>query len=203
MNTQPVAGLPSLPQPKQPKGSTPELIETNATELDAARQTLLELEAAWTEAARAGQDCTALEDQIDVAKRTIRRHEERGEALADQLAQEQAAARAAKLEAEGAALTDTLAKLTKERRELALLAEKLAHGVNDHTAALQALCDRVYQHGAVGGAGLDAQAVAAMTALQLPDSSKPLRQANALLQQLGWAFGEAERMARQVKAGAA
>lgn len=203
MNTQPVAGLPSLPQPKQQKGSTLKLIETNAAELAAARQTLLELEASWKAEARAGRDCTALRGRIDEARHAIRWHEERGAALAEQAAQEQAEARAAKLEADGAALADTLAKLTKERRELALLAEKLAHGVNDHTVALQALCDRVYQHGAAGGAGLDAQAVATMTAMQLPDSSKPLRQANALLQQLDWACGEAERSARQAKAGAA
>lgn len=201
MNTQPVAGLPSLPQPKQPEESTPERIQANTAEQAAARQSLHELESAWTEAARAGQDCTALEDQIDAAKRTIRRNEERGAALAGQLADEQAAARAAKLEADQAEMVAALAALTKERRELALLAEKLAHGVNDHTAALQALCDRVYQHGAAGGAALDPQAVAGIAGLLLPDSSKPLRQANALLQQLGWACGEAERMARQDKGG--
>jgi len=183
--------------------STLELIQANTEQLEAARQALELITKGWEIAARRGEVCAELEQKQDDTARAIRRLELRGEALADQLAQEQAEAAAAKLEADGAALADTLAKLTKERRELALLAEKLAHGVNDHTAALQALCDRVYQHGAAGGAGLDGQAMATMTAMQLPDSSKPLRQANALLQQLGWACGEAERMARQVKAGAA
>jgi len=175
MNTQPIAGLPSLPQPEQPKGSTPELIEANSAGLEAARQSLLELEASWKAEARAGRDCTALEAQIDQTKRKVRWHEERGEALAEQLADEKAAAHAAQLQADHAEMTETLAKLTKERGKLAQAADALAEQAAAHGAAIGALNERLRAHGLAGGQTLEADAVAALVALPLDDGAVAAR----------------------------
>ena len=155
--------------------NTPELIQANNEQLEAARQALELIDKAWEIAARAGEDCAELEQKQDDTARTIRRLELRGEALAEQLAEEQAAAHAAQLEADHAEMNETLARLTKERLKLAQAADALAEQAATHGAAIGQLSERLRAHGLAGGQTLEADAVAALMALPLDDGAVAAR----------------------------